>query len=111
MSMGLFLSGATFLLRSISVGFASAMMMITYGAKGVIGAVTAFLPQNLLLIPTYIFIMCAALYYLSAWQERGGKKGLKRERRRKQTEYCLVFLASVILIALGAGVEVALYPL
>ncbi|WMI81721.1 stage II sporulation protein M [Anaerotignum sp. MB30-C6] len=111
LSLGLFLSGAAFLLRSISLGFASAMMMVTYGAKGIWGAIFAILPQNIILIPAYIFTMCAAIYYLLAWNEGNGKRGLKRERRRKQTEYCLLLLASAVLIAIGAGIEVALYPL
>ena len=109
--LGLFLSGMAFLLRSISVGFASAMMMTTYGVKGVWGAMLTIFPQNIILIPSYIFIMCAAIYYLISWNEGNGKRGLKRERRRKQTEYCILFLSSIVLIAIGAGIEVALYPL
>jgi stage II sporulation protein M len=111
LQLGLFLSGTAFLLRSISLGFASAMMMVTYGVKGLGGAMFAILPQNIILIPAYIFIMCAAIYYLLGWKEGNGKRGLKRERRRKQTEYCIIFLASIILVAVGAGIEVALYPL
>lgn len=109
--LGLFLSGMAFLLRSISLGFASAMMMVTYGMKGVGGTILSVLPQNMILIPAYLFIMCAAIYYLMSWNEGNGKRGLKRERRRKQTEYCILFLASIVLIAIGAGIEVALYPL
>ncbi len=105
MSFGLFFSGAAFLFRSISVGFTSAVMMTTYGARGVFMTLTNCLPQNLLLIPTYIFIMSAAAYYLLSWQEAGGKRALKRERRRKQTEYCILFAFSVILLAAASGVE------
>ncbi len=105
MPLGLFVSGAAFLLRSVSVGFTAAMLMTTYGAKGVLITVSSFLPQNLLLIPTYLFIMSAAVYYLFSWQEQGGKRGLRRERRRKQTEYCILFLASVMLLVVAAGIE------
>lgn len=111
LSMGLFLSGTVFLLRGISLGFASAMMMVTYGVKGVWSAAFAILPQNIVLIPTYIFTMCAAIYYILAWKEGNGKRALKREQRRKQTEYCILFLTSAIFIAIGAGIEVAIYPL
>ncbi|KXL52516.1 stage II sporulation protein M [Anaerotignum neopropionicum] len=111
LQLGLFLSGMAFLLRSISLGFASAMMMVTYGVKGVWGAMFGILPQNIILIPAYIFIMCAAIYYLLTWNDGNGKRGLKRERRRKQTEYCIIFLASIVFVAIGAGIEVALYPL
>ena len=68
-------------------------------------AVTSFLPQNLLLIPAYILMMSAALYYMLHWKEEGIKRALKRERRRKQTEYCILFGVSVLLLAGAAGVE------
>ena len=105
MQMGLFVSGAAFLFRSVSVGFTSAMMMAVYGAKGILMTVMTFLPQNLLLIPAYILMMSAALYYMLHWQEEGGKCTLKRERRRKQTEYCILFGVSVLLLAGAAGIE------
>ena len=105
MQMGLFFSGSAFLFRSIAVGFTSAMMMTAYGTKGVFIAATSFLPQNLLLIPAYILMMSAALYYMLHWQEEGRKRTLKRERRRKQTEYCILFGMSVLLLAGAAGVE------
>ena len=105
MQMGFFISGAAFLFRSVAVGFTSAMMMSVYGAKGVFMAATSFLPQNLLLIPAYILMMSAALYYMLHWKEEGGKRSLKRERRRKQMEYCILFGVSVVLVLGAAAVE------
>lgn len=105
MQMGLFLSGAAFLFRSVAVGFTSAMMMTVYGGKGILMAMTSFLPQNLLLVPAYILMMSAALYYMLHWQEEGTKRTLKRERRRKQTEYCILFGVSLVMLAAAAGVE------
>lgn len=108
MELGLFFSGAAFLFRSAAVGFTSAMMMTTYGAKGIWMAAATFLPQNLLLVPAYIFIMSAAMYYLFSWREDGPKRALKRERRRKQTEYCILFGLSVVVVLAAAGVERAI---
>lgn len=105
LSLGVFLSGAVFFLRSISVGFTSAMLMLTYGAEGLSIAALKCLPQNIFLIPTYIFIMAASIYYLSAWKEEGGKRGLKRERRRKQLEYCILLAGSMVFLVIAAGVE------
>lgn len=105
MQLGLLLAGSAFLFRSIAVGFTSAMLMTTYGAKGILLAVTSYLPQNLLLIPAYLLMMTASIYYLLSWQEEGGKRTLKRERRRKQTEYCILFGVSLILLAAAAGME------
>lgn len=105
MQLGLLLAGGAFLFRSIAVGFTSAMMMTTYGVKGIFLAVTSYLPQNLLLIPAYLLMMTASIYYLLSWQEEGGKRTLKRERQRKQTEYCILFGISVVLLAAAAGME------
>lgn len=104
MQMGLFLSGAAFLFRSVAVGFTAAMLMVVHGAKGIWVAATAFLPQNLLLIPVYILMMSAALYYMLHWKGEG-KHALRRERKRRQTEYCILFSFSVLLLAAAAGVE------
>ena len=104
MQMGLFLSGAAFLFRGISVGFTSAMLLSVYGAKGILLAVTSFLPQNILLIPAYVLMMSSAVYYMLHWQEEG-KRALKRERRRRQTEYCILFGVSILLLLGAAGME------
>lgn len=108
MQLGLFFSGAAFLFRSVAVGFTSAMVMATYGGKGIFLAAAAFLPQNLLLIPAYILMMSASIYYLLSWREEGAKRTLKRERRRKQVEYCILFGICVVLLAAAAGVESAI---
>lgn len=105
MSLGLFFSGTAFLFRSISVGFTSAMILSVQGTKGVLTIAKEILPQNLFLIPAYILMMSAAAYYLSTWREGEGKRALKRERRRKQTEYCILFGCSVLLLLAAAGLE------
>ncbi len=105
LQLGLFFSGAAFLFRSAAVGFTSAMLMVSYGLKGIWLVMVSLLPQNLLLIPAYILMMSAALYYMLHWQEGTGKRGLKREKRRRQTEYCILFGVSVLLLAGAAAVE------
>ena len=105
MQLGLFFAGAAFLFRSICVGFTSAMMLTVYGARGIFLSAAAFLPQNLLLIPAYIFMMSASVYYLLSWQEEGRKRTLKREKRRKQMEYCILFGVSVLFLAAASGIE------
>lgn len=105
MSMGLFLSGAAFLLRSISLGFASTMMMLTYGRGGILKAMIGILPVNLILIPGYLMMMCAAVYYMLSWQEEGRKRTLRREQQRKRMEYCIIFGISIALMVMGSGLE------
>lgn len=105
MQLGLFFSGAAFLFRSICVGFTSAMMMTAYGMKGIFLSAVSFLPQNLLLIPAYLLMMSAALYYALSSPEQGEKRILKREKKRKQTEYCILFGISVLLLAAASGIE------
>ncbi len=106
--LGIFLSGAAFLFRGAAVGFTSAILFTTYGRRGVWIAASSLLPQNLLLIPTYILIMTASVYYLTSWNEQGGKRALKRERRRKQAEYSLLLLVSMVMLAVAAGMERAI---
>ncbi len=105
MQLGLLFSGAAFLFRSVCVGFTSAMMMTVYGAKGIFLSAISFLPQNLFLIPAYLLMMSASLYYALSCQEVGEKRALKREKKRKQTEYCILFGISVLLLAVAAGIE------
>ena len=105
MQMGLFLSGTTFLFRSVSLGFTSAMLMAVYGVRGIGMVITSLLLQNILLIPAYILMMSAVLYYMLQWKEEGGKRSLKREKKRRQMEYCILFGISVVLLAGAASVE------
>ena len=104
MQMGLFLSGMAFLFRSVSLGFTSAMLLTAYGVRGIGMVITSLLPQNILLIPSYILMMSAALYYMLHWKEEG-KRALKRERKRRQTEYCILFGISVVLLVGAVTVE------
>lgn len=106
--LGIFLSGAAFLFRGAAVGFTSAILFTTYGRRGVWIAASSLLPQNMLLIPTYILIMTASVYYLTSWNEQGGKRALRRERRRKQAEYSLLLLGSMVMLAAAAGMERAI---
>ncbi len=107
LTSGIFLSGCVFLFRSVSLGFTSAMLMTAYGGKGILLSILAVLPQNLVLIPLYIFMMTASFYYASVWHENGARQRAgKREKRRKQTEYCILMGASLVALLLAVGIEV-----
>lgn len=111
LSMGVFISGCVCLFRGISLEFTAAMLMASYGGKGVWLTILGILPQNLLLIPAYVAMTTVAVYYLFAWGEEGTRKGAsKREKRRRQTEYCILLAASVLPIVVASGVEVGLIP-
>lgn len=105
MSLGLIFSGAAFLLRSVCLGFTAAMMMTTYGIGGFFAAAASILPQNIFLIPVYIFMMSASAYYLFSWQESGRLRARKRDRRQKQTEYCILFGVSLVFLLVASGIE------
>lgn len=111
LSMGVFISGCVCLFRGISLGFTAAMLMASYGGKGVWLTILGILPQNLLLIPAYIAMTTVSVYYLFAWGEEGTRKNAsKREKRRRQTEYCILFAASILPIVVASGLEVGLIP-
>ena len=105
MRMGLFLSGTVFLFRGVSLGFTSAMLYMAFGRESFLQVARICLPQNLVLIPVYIFVMWAAVYYMLSWDDGSGRKNLKRERRRRQTEYCILFCMSIFLTFVGTGIE------
>ena len=66
LSMGVFISGCVCLFRGISLGFTAAMLMASYGGKGVWLTILGILPQKLLLIPAYVAMTTVAVYYLFA---------------------------------------------
>ena len=105
LSAGLFVSGAVFLFRSVSLGFTSAMLFLTCGKGAFLEVLTLLLPQNLFLVPAYVLMMTASVYYLFLWGERTGRLTAKQERRQKRTEYCILFFCSAALLAVGTGVE------
>ena len=96
MQLGLFFAGAAFLFRSVCVGFTSAMMMAAYGMKGVLLSATAFLPQNLLLIP-YDVRLCV----LSAFLAGGGRQADAEARKTAKAAGILHSLWGVCAAACG----------
>ena len=104
-SYGIFISVGVFIFRSISLGYTSAMIMGINGIKGIFLVCSSFLIPNIFLIPAYILMMCASLYYGARWNETQGRRGLKREKRKKQTEYFILLVISIILVGVGSGIE------
>lgn len=112
LSMGVFLSGCICLFRGVSLGFTSAMLMASYGKDGVWLTCLGILPQHFLLLPAYLGMTIAAIYYLFAWEEAGvRKKSRKQDKKRKQMEYVILLFASVCLILAASGLETLLSPL
>ena len=106
---GLFLSVGTLLFRGACLGYASSAILLAFGKKGLLFAASAIVPQNLFLVPAYLAMTWAALRYATRRrQELSGKDALLREKRKDQTEYVLLLLGGVILLALGAFTEVLL---
>ncbi len=111
LSMGIFLSGSICLFWGVSLGFTTAMMMASYGSKGVLLAVMGVVPQNMILIPVYLTMTGAAMYYLFVWDEEVvRKRAIKREKRKRKTEYCILLVGSVVLVCLASCVEIYVTP-
>ncbi len=111
LSMGIFLSGSICLFWGVSLGFTTAMMMASYGKKGVLLAMMGVIPQNLILIPVYVMMTGAAMYYLFVWDEEVfRKRTAKREKRKRKTEYCILLAGSVVLVCLASCVEIYVTP-
>lgn len=102
---GLFVSGSIFLFKSISIGYSVAYCMLLYGKETLGHVVLKFLPSNCIIIPVYVCIMGITIFYLDSWNEHKGKRSYKREKRKKQTEYVILLLLCMSVLALGVGVE------
>lgn len=103
--LGMAVSGSAFVFRGISLGFSSAMILLSYGFSGIARVVVSFLPQNMILIPAYIAMMCVAIVYTERLQTDVGLYRRKRKVDNKQAEYILLLLASFLPIAVGVAIE------
>ncbi len=108
---GVLLSEGILMFRGASLGFTSAMLMKEFGIRGAVATVFAILPQNLILIPIYLFITWTAISFsMDRGIKKVGKAGLRRERTKKTTEYGIFFSGAVVCLALVSLLEVYVLP-
>ncbi|WP_317854070.1 stage II sporulation protein M [Chakrabartyella piscis] len=103
--IGMVVSGSAFLFRGISLGFCSAMILLTYGVGGIWLVIVSYLPQNLILIPAYIAMMCVAIFYTTKLSRNTTIHKRKQTINGTHMEYILLLLLSFIPIAIGVGIE------
>lgn len=109
---GIVLSGTALCFRGISIGFTTAMFVAEYGMKGFVAVFLSILPQNLILVPAYLFMAWVALCFLYDRNDGGYKKaGLRREKQKQAMEYNILFAGSMVLVAVGTAVEIGVIPI
>lgn len=109
---GIFLSVGILLFRGISLGFTTAMLMKQFGLRGMLTATVSFVPQNIIIVPVFLFMTWAAIRFFITMGEKGvGKAGLRRERQRKQAEYSILLGGSVLCLAVASVLEVVITPI
>ncbi len=109
---GVFLSVGVLLFRGISLGFTTAMLMKQFGMRGMLAATVSFVPQNIIIVPVFLFMTWAAIHFFVDMREKGvGRASLRRERQRKQAEYSILFGGSLACLAVASVLEVAVTPI
>ena len=95
-------------LKGFVVGFTSSFLIHQYNLKGIILAFGAILPQNLVLIPAYIFAGVGGIY--TAWQIIKYNQGKIRTLKPDiWNSFLLTFFWGIVVI-IGALIEIYLSP-
>lgn len=114
------ISPIVMLFKAVSMGFSSALLIESFGTAGLLHIITTLLPQCILEIPVYTYLICASLFF--AWEYVPTVFDLirrhslidisaeisKRNLLRKAGYYLLVFGIGLILLTLSNIIEVAL---
>lgn len=114
------ISPLVMLFKAVSMGFSAALLIESFGAAGLVHILTTLLPQCLLEIPIYTYLVCASLLF--AWEYVPTVFGFIRSHRlidisaeiskrnllRKAGYYLLVFGVGLVLLTLSNIIEVAL---
>lgn len=100
------------LLKGLSYGFTTALLVKQYGQSGIGFAAVSYLPQNLILIPAYVAMAYISLeYILKKFRKLPPKARLKRDKQKANIEYIILFLGEIGLILAASVIEVYLIPI
>ena len=92
-------------------GFTTASLLRAYGIKGILYAIISYLPQNIIVIPIYIFLAYTAIRMIAKRiVPLRGKNALKREKQRIINEYIIIFFISALLIMIPSIIEMCFIP-
>lgn len=114
--LGLLPVGAIFILgvlifKGMAYGFTSAVLIKQYGGKGIAIAAASYLPQNLILVPLYIFMAYIGIQYvIYRYTFLPPKARLKREKQKRLTEYVIILAAAFLATTLAAAIELYITP-
>lgn len=98
--------------KGISYGFTTALLVKQYGQTGIKFAALSYLPQNIILIPAYIFIAYVSIeYILKKFKVLPPKARLKREKHKSYLEYIIILFAELLVVSAASIIEVYLVPI
>ena len=94
-----------------SYGFTSAFLFLQYGWSGIFFGFIAFIPQNFIFIPTFVFVSKYSVQWsIGHYQQKQMRARWQREQNQKWIEYGLVLMIGTICILLGSIVETYFTP-
>ena len=87
----------------IMYGFSSAFIAAQKGMEKIVHCI---LPQNLFILPIYIFMaLWSVNFVLNGFTDYGPKSRLKREREKHITEHIIILLTAMAVTAVGCFLE------
>lgn len=95
--------------KSVSLGFTSALLIETMGAKGVLTVFLTLVPQNLIYIPSFIIASIASLS-LAISLIIVGPKGIKKSLASCAGNFIILYLIIAVFILGGCFIESFISP-
>lgn len=96
--------------RGFIVGFTISFLIQGLGWKGMLLALIAVLPQNILYIPCLLIISAVSMIFCLQIFRGKGKKGLSGSRKNGVISYTLAVAALFLVMSIGSAVEAYVSP-
>lgn len=97
-------------IKGFTYGFTSAFLIRQYGFQGILFGIISYLPQNLILLPVFIFISSQSMQFALAGLTNKQKKGVVL-RKHQWIEYGITLLVGMGFISLVSMIETYITPL
>ena len=110
-ALGSFITFFLLTLRGTSIGFTTSFLIMEYGLRGLWYAIVIYMPQNIILVPVYFFIVYSSIKFTLEYVKDDRKKRAKSGSiDAKILEYVVVLILSLTLIFLISLYEAYIAP-
>lgn len=99
------------LLKGFTYGFTSAFLIKQYGMSGLWFGFLSYIPQNLILIPMFVFVVHGSIEFaLKSGKNKHGKARFHKDRTQEWIEYGLILLVGMACVILASVIETYVTP-